>query len=66
MVGARIAAGVRSPVWARGQRQGRGCQLGPEDSGGGCNTLCYGFANYLLITFISSLITHQNPWLLKF
>jgi hypothetical protein len=24
-----------------------------------CNTLCYGFANHLLITFISSLTTHQ-------
>jgi hypothetical protein len=26
---------------------------------GGCNTLCYGFVNYLLITFISSLTTYQ-------
>jgi hypothetical protein len=27
--------------------------------GEGCNTSCYGFANHLLITFISSLAMHQ-------
>jgi hypothetical protein len=27
--------------------------------GEGCHTPCYGFVNYLLITFISSLTTHQ-------
>jgi hypothetical protein len=30
-----------------------------------CNTLCYDFTNYLLITFISSLTMHQIPWIVK-
>jgi hypothetical protein len=31
-----------------------------------CNTLCYDTSNYLLITFIRSLIKHQVVWLIKF
>jgi hypothetical protein len=34
--------------------------------GEGCNTPCYGFAHHLLITFISSLTTHQILGQIKF
>jgi hypothetical protein len=33
-------------------------------TGEGYNTLCYGSPNYLLITFIRGLITHQVLWLI--
>jgi hypothetical protein len=35
-------------------------------SGEGCNIPCYDFTNHLLITFISSLTTHQIPGSIKF
>jgi hypothetical protein len=49
-----------------------GCCIGKVEFGGGwpsgqrCNTSCYSYSNYLIISFIRNLIMHQMSWLIKF